>query len=276
LDKAAELAADLGANCLQIFSASPRMWRASPPKSEQIFGMRAARARHDISPLAIHVSYLINLASIDPVIRAKSIAGFRGELERAHLIGAEYLVLHPGSYKGQTLDAGVAHVVTAMSEAAKGLSLGRLTVLLENTVGTGAQIGSKFEELRRIHEESELETGYCLDTCHLYAAGWDMAKPAGLERMVGDAERILGLEHVKVIHANDSKGELGSRLDRHASIGDGRIGTEGFRGILNHPKLRDKPFILETPVDNEGDDRRNVDALKLLCRRSRTTFKKSS
>jgi deoxyribonuclease IV len=252
------------------------MWRASLPKAEEIFRMRAARARHDITPLAIHVSYLINLASIDPVIRAKSIAGFRGELERAHLIGAEYLVLHPGSYRGQTLDEGVAQVLAALSEAAEGLSLGRLTILLENTVGNGAQIGSKFEELRRIHEESELETGYCLDTCHLYAAGWDLAQPAGLEQMVGEAERILGLEHVKVIHANDSKGGLGSRLDRHASIGDGRIGTEGFRGILNHPKLRDKPFILETPVDNEGDDRRNVDALKLLCRRSRTTFKKSS
>jgi deoxyribonuclease-4 len=252
------------------------MWRASPPKAEDIFKLRAARAKFDLSPLAIHVSYLINLASLDPVIREKSIAGFRGELERAHLIGAEYLIIHPGSYKGQTLDPGIDCFVAGIAESAKGLSLGGLTVLLENTVGSGAQIGSKFEELRRIHDLCDLNTGYCLDTCHLYAAGWDVAKSAGLKRMIDDAERILGLDAVKVIHANDSKGELGSRLDRHENIGDGRIGKEGFRGILNHPKLRDKPFILETPVDNEGDDRRNVDALKLLCRRSRTTFKRSS
>jgi deoxyribonuclease IV len=252
------------------------MWRASPPKAEEIFRLRQLRATHNLKPLAIHVSYLINLASFDPVIREKSIAGFRGELERAHLIGAEYLIIHPGSYKDQTLDSGIAAFVSGMADAAKDLSLAGITILLENTVGSGAQIGSKFEELRRIHDLSKLATGYCLDTCHLYAAGWDISKPAGLKKMVDEAEATLGLESVHIIHANDSKGDLGSRLDRHENIGDGRIGTEGFRGILNHPKLRDKPFILETPVDNEGDDRRNVDALKSLCRRSRTTFKKSN
>jgi deoxyribonuclease IV len=252
------------------------MWKASPPKAEEIFRLRELRAKHSLKPLAIHVSYLINLASIDPVIREKSIAGFRGELERAHLIGAEFLIIHPGSYKDQTVESGIEAFVAGMADAAKGLSLAGLTILLENTVGSGAQIGSKFEELRRIHDLSKLDTGYCLDTCHLYAAGWDVSQPAGLEKMVDEAESTLGLDHVHIIHTNDSKGDLGSKLDRHENIGDGRIGSEGFRGILNHPKLRDKPFILETPVDNEGDDRRNVDALKLLCRRSRTTFKKSN
>lgn len=252
------------------------MWRASLPKADDVLRLRAARARFDLSPLTIHCSYLINLASIDPVIREKSIAGFRGELERAHIIGAEYLVIHPGSYRGQTVEEGMAAFVAGMAAAAEGLDISGVTVLLENTVGTGAQIGSRLEELQVIHDFSKLKTGYCLDTCHLYAAGWDVATPEGLEKMVDDADRILGFENVMVIHANDSKGALGSKLDRHENIGDGRIGLEGFREILNHPKLRDKPFILETPVDNEGDDRKNVDALKSLCRRSRTTFKKSS
>jgi deoxyribonuclease-4 len=154
-----------------------------------------------------------------------------------------------------------------MGVSAKGLKVQGVTVLLENTVGSGAQIGSKFEELCAIHDGSELETGYCLDTCHLLASGFDVATPTGLKKTIADAEKVLGLENVKVIHANDSKGGLGSKLDRHMNIGEGQIGVEGFRGILNHPKLRKLPFILETPVDHPGDDRRNVDALKNLCAR---------
>jgi deoxyribonuclease-4 len=241
------------------------MWRASAPKAPDILKLRAAREKLDLYPLAIHAGYLINLASADETIRAKSIAGFRGELERAATIGAEFLVVHPGSYKGQTLEAGIQAFVEGLADAAKGLDLGGLTVLLENTVGSGAQIGSKFEELRTIHDASgTVPTGFCLDTCHMLAAGFDVATPAGLEQTLEHAERVLGLDRVGVIHANDSKGALGSHLDRHMNIGEGLIGTEGFRGILNHPKLRKIPFILETPIDAEGDDRRNVEALKNL------------
>jgi len=242
------------------------MWRASPPKSDECVNLRKAREKFDLYPLAIHVSYLINLATADPVIREKSIAGFRGELERALAIGAEYLVIHPGSYKGQTLEEGMAAFVLGLVESAKGLSTKGLTVLLENTVGCGAQIGSKFEELRTIHDASDIETGFCLDTCHLLAAGLDVATAAGLKKTVAQAERVLGLQNVKVIHANDSKGALGSRMDRHMNIGEGQIGEEGFRGILNHPKLKKIPFILETPADGPDDERRNVDALKKLCK----------
>jgi len=220
----------------------------------------------------VHVSYLINLASLDPIIRAKSIAGFRGELERAAMIGAEYLVLHPGSYKGQSLQEGIAAFVAGMAEAAEGLPLNGLTILLENTVGAGAQIGGKLEELRQIRDlsarESDLSIGYCLDTCHLLASGFDIARPAGLKSTVAHIDAVLGLDHVRVIHTNDSKQPLGSRVDRHANIGEGHIGEAGFRRILQHPQLRTKPFILETPVDVEGDDRRNVDTLKRLARRT--------
>jgi deoxyribonuclease-4 len=250
------------------------MWRASPPDEPEIVKLRAAREKFDLYPLAIHTSYLINLASNDPVIREKSILGFRGELQRALAIGAEYLVIHPGSYKDQTIELGISAFVEGLAASAMGLKTEGLTVLLENTVGSGAQIGSKFEELREIHDSTkDIQTGYCLDTCHLLAAGFDIANVPGLKKTIDEADRVLGLDNVKVFHANDSKGVLGSRLDRHANIGDGNIGLEGFRRILNHPKLRDKPFILETPVDEEGDDRRNVEALWNLSPKRKTKKK---
>jgi deoxyribonuclease-4 len=158
-----------------------------------------------------------------------------------------------------------------MAEAAQGLKLDGLTVLLENTVGAGTQIGGKLEELQCIREltarECDLAVGYCLDTCHLLAAGFNITAKAGLESTLAHVDKVLGLAHIRLIHANDSKQPLGSRVDRHANIGEGHIGDAGFRRILQHPKLREKPFILETPVDEEGDDLRNVEALKRLARR---------
>jgi deoxyribonuclease IV len=244
------------------------MWRARPPEARQIHLLRAARERFDLHPLVIHVNYLTNLASLDPVIRAKSILAFRGELERAGAIGAEYLVLHPGSYKGSSREEGIAAFVLGLRDAAEGFHAPGLTVLLENTAGAGCHLGSRFEELRSIGELAReltgLPLGYCLDTCHLLAAGFDITTPTGLRGTLRSAEDLLGLANIHVIHANDSKFPLGSHVDRHANIGQGHIGSNAFQRILTHPKLRRKPFILETPVDKEGDDRRNLDALKLL------------
>lgn len=227
-----------------------------------------AREKFDLVPLTIHTNYLCNLATLEPEIREKSVMSFRGELERAAKIGAEYLVLHPGNFKGQSLEEGLAAFVLGLAEAAQRFHADGLMVLLENTVGSGHQIGRRFEELRTIRDlarrETQLPIGYCLDTCHLLASGYDVATEEGLERTVAEAERVLGMDLVKVIHANDSKGALNSHLDRHENIGKGKIGEEGFRRILTHPKLRDKPFILETPFADEGDDQRDVDALKRL------------
>ncbi len=256
------------------------MWRASSPGPEQIRLLRSARERLNLFPLAVHANYLVNLASLDPLLRARSIAGFRGELQRAAAIGAEYLVVHPGSYRGHSLALGIPAFARGLRDAAAGLALPGLTVLLENTAGSGAQIGSRFEELGDIRryaaEETEVPVGYCLDTCHLLAAGYDVAGAAGLRRTVREADAILGMENVKLIHANDSRGRLGSHVDRHANIGEGHIGTAGFRRMLAHPKLRRKPFILETPVERDGDDRRNLENLKKLCPKSRTTTTTSS
>jgi deoxyribonuclease-4 len=259
---------ELGANTFQIFSASPRMWRTVPPDAGDAQRLRAARERLDLNPLAIHANYLLNLATADPDIRAKSILSFRGELERAILIGADYLVLHPGNYKGQSLEQGIAAFVLGMAEAAQGVPACNVTVLLENTVGSGSQIGSRFEELRMIHDLAALATdlpiAYCLDTCHLLASGFDVASENGLEKTVAAADQILGLDLVKFIHANDSKGALGSRVDRHESIGKGRIGEDGFRRILTHPGLRGKPFVLETPVEDDAAARADISSLKRL------------
>ena len=156
-----------------------------------------------------------------------------------------------------------------LAEAAHRFRGDGLMVLLENTVGSGHQIGRRFEELHTIRElaatETDLPLGYCLDTCHLLASGYDVASEEGLERTAAEAERVLGLDLVRVIHANDSKGALNSHLDRHENIGKGKIGEEGFRRILRHPKLREKPFILETPFEEDGDEQRDVDALKRLA-----------
>jgi deoxyribonuclease-4 len=271
LKNAALRAAEVGANTFQIFSANPRAWRAGSPSPEDVCDLERVREKHDLSPLAIHVNYLINLASIDPVIRAKSIHAFRGELERADRIGAEYLVTHPGSSRGEPVEQAIAAFALGLAEAAKGLRPRKLMVLLENTPGCGFQLGCRFEELRRIRELAlqltDIEVGYCLDTCHLLVSGFDIASPGGLEDTVAKAGEVLGLDLVRVIHANDSKGALNSRLDRHENIGEGHIGKEGFRRILAHPQLRRKPFILETPHEAEGDDRRNLERLKKLYAR---------
>jgi len=256
------------------------MWRALPLGAEQIRLLRRARERLDLYPLAIHVNYLVNLASRDPATRDRSIASFRGEFERAAAIGAEYLVLHPGNYKGQSLAEGIAAFVLGLRDAATGATRNGVTVLLENTVGSGAQIGGRFEELRAIRDGAaqltDAPVGYCLDTCHLLAAGYDVSSEAGLRETVQQASQVLGIDNVKLIHANDSKTPLGSHVDRHANIGEGHIRKAGFRRILAHPELRSKPFILETPVKRDGDDRRNLENLKKLCPKSRTTTTKSS
>jgi deoxyribonuclease-4 len=250
------------------------MWRAKSADAQQIRLLQAAREKHDLRPLAIHVNYLVNLASLDPTIRAKSIACFRGEIERAAAIGAEYLVLHPGSWRCSSAEEGIAAFVLGLRDASHGLRAPHLTILIENTVGAGCHLGSRFEELQSMRDLArdliDLPVGFCLDTCHLLASGFDIATAKGLREMLRSAEELLGLSNIHLIHANDSKGQLGSRVDRHANIGEGHIGEEGFRRILQHPKLRAKAFILETPVTEPGDDRRNLDTLKRLAARRRT------
>jgi len=250
LENAAIRAAEAGANTFQIFSASPRMWRASPPTPSAVQLMRRARERYDLNPLVIHDNYLINLASCSEPLRLQSTAAFRGEIERALAIGAEYLVAHPGNSKGHSVEQGIYAVVRSLAEAAHRLDTTNLTVLLENTAGSGAALGSRFDELGAMRqfaaELTDLKVGFCIDTCHCLSSGYDVSSAAGLKLTLAEMDRALGLENVRVIHANDSKTPPGSHVDRHEHIGRGYIGEDGFRRILNQPKLRTKAFIIET------------------------------
>ena len=250
------------------------------PTAPAIAAFQRAREKFDLTPLVIHDNYLINLASAHEHVRKLSVEAFRGELMRAIAIGAEYLVAHPGNYKGSTIEQGILNFIEGVAAAATGLKFEKLMLLVENTVGAGAQLGSRFEELHVIRDYgakmTDLPIGFCLDTCHLLASGFDVASAQGLKKTMAEADRLLGLDHVRVMHANDSKGALGSHLDRHENIGQGYIGLEGFRRILAHPRLRSKAFILETPVEKEGDDQRNLDTLKSLCPKSSTTTTKSN
>jgi len=261
------------------------MWRTKPPDPAQITQLNRLRDQHDLTPLAIHDSYLINLAAPPSIIREKSIDAFRGEIERALLIGAEYLVTHPGNYKGLSVEQGMLNVAEALALSWRGVDANlsakpKLTILLENTAGAGAQLGGKLDELATIRQLAspylDIPIGFCLDTCHCYVSGFDVAHAEGLAEIITRVSDTLGWEHVPVIHANDAKTALNSHCDRHAHIGAGYIGFEGFRRILNHPDLRGKAFILETPVDKPGDDLRNVQALKeLVSPKKPTTPKKS-
>jgi deoxyribonuclease IV len=286
LERAGIKAKELGANTFQIFSASPRMWRAKPPDPEQVRLLNRCCERHNLTPLVIHDSYLINLASPPSIIREKSIDAFRGEIERALVIGADYLVTHPGNYRGLTIEQGLLNVAEALALAWRAVDPAltahpKLSILLENTAGAGAQLGGRLDELAAIRHLAQpyldIPIGYCLDTCHCYVSGFDIARADGLAELIAEVSSTLGLEHVPVIHANDAKTTLNSHCDRHAHIGSGYIGLEGFRRILNHPELRAKAFILETPVDKPGDDLRNVRTLKeLVFPKKSTTRKKSS
>ena len=279
LERSAIKAGEMGANTLQIFSSSPRQWKASVPSAPAIELLNAFRKKYDLTPLVIHDNYLINLASANEGIRKQSIEAFRGELVRAIAIGAEYLVAHPGNYKGQTIEQGIFHFLQGVAAAAEGLKFDKLMLLVECTAGAGAQIGGLFEELHAIREYAaqmtHLPVGFCLDTCHLLVSGYNIATEEGFKKTMGEADRILGLDHVRVIHANDSKAPLGSHVDRHEHIGQGYIGLDGFRRILTHPKLRNKAFILETPGDQD-DEQRNLDTLKSLWKKKSTTTTKSS
>ncbi len=261
-----EIAHGLGANALQIFSSSPRMW-ARPQRGTRIPPAESARFRDRrhalrLGPLVIHDNYLINLGSPDAMLRVRSIQAFHDELVRAVELGADYLVMHPGSSRGTDAGRCIFTIAESLRQAARGLKMSGLTILLENTAGQGSTIGSRFEELQGIREACpDLPIAICVDTAHLFAAGNDIRSEPGLEAALQMIDREVGLDSVPVFHMNDSKSPLGSHLDRHEHIGKGRIGLDAFRRILNHPLLAGRAFILETPIDKPGDDRRNVKTL---------------
>ena len=267
LENAPHRAKKIGCDTFQMFSANPRGWRGQEPTPEGCERFRETRAAYGLSPLVIHDNYLINLASTDSFIRQMSIAALRKELERAIALGADYLVTHPGSAKGSTAAQGIKTCIESVRQAAHGLKLDGLRILIENTAGQGSAIGRTFDEVAEIvaGTAKELPMGACIDTAHCFEAGYAIHTQAGLAEAVKSLESTLGLSNMRVIHANDSKTAFGSHADRHEHIGKGQIGKEGFRRIVCHPKLRAIPFICETPIDKPGDDRRNVRMMRKLA-----------
>jgi len=267
---ALDLAHGLGANALQIFSASPRMWARGPSRiaEAEAARFREHRKRLGLGPLVIHDNYLINLASPNPVLRTRSVQAFHQEIVRALALGADYLVAHPGCGRESDASTAIQAIAQGLRQAVRGLKLGELVILLENTAGQGTSVGSRFEELKGILDACpDLPLGVCMDTAHTFAAGWDLRTTEGLDAALGEVDRIIGIDRVAVVHVNDSKTHLESRVDRHEHIGKGKIGLEAFSRILNHPLLAGRAFILETPIDKPGDDRRNVAALWKLVGR---------
>ncbi len=266
-----EIAKKLGCNALQIFSASPRMWprpgrNVIAPADVERF--RAVRAELELGPVAIHANYLINLAAAEPVARVRAIQAFRDEMVRGMALGADFLIVHPGSAgAGGDKEQASVRVGEALRAAARGLKLGGLRVLVENTAGMGSAVGAKFEELATILKAAgDLDAGVCIDTAHTFEAGYPIHTAAGLEQTLAEMERTIGLARVFVVHVNDSKTEFGSRVDRHEHVGKGKIGAEALGRVLRHPmlapeRLPGRAFLLETPIDVPGDDRRNVAAV---------------
>jgi deoxyribonuclease-4 len=262
-------AVEAGANTFQIFSSSPRQWKAAPVKAEDAVKMRELRAKHDVGPISIHASYLINLCSQTETVRESSTAAFRGEVERALALGAEYLVLHPGSWKGLTRDEGLRLAAQSIERAIDGLDFSSapdFRILIENTAGAEFSLGGKLEQVAELVSclEKCAPVAVCLDTCHVHVAGYDIVSAEGYAETMKLVSETVGFDAVKVWHCNDAKAARGSKLDRHEHIGEGTIGAEAFRRLLHDARFARAVFIAETPVDAPGDEARNVGVLRTL------------
>lgn len=246
-----------------MFSRNPRGWAARPLTDEEIERFRTTRAETGIKPVVIHCNYLVNLAAADEVIREKSRRAFREEVERGLALGADYLVVHPGSARGACERDAIATCAESLRVACEGLDLNGFRILLENTAGQGECIGHRFEHLREIMERCpELNLGVCLDTAHAFTAGYDIRDEDGLQAAFESLERNVRLENVRAVHFNDSKADYNSRVDRHWHIGLGHIGSEALRRVACHAGLAHAAFLLETPQDELGDDARNLAELR--------------
>ncbi len=277
LDLAVDRAVAIGCDCLQIFYGSPRRWRAVTYSDEAIHRFVEKRRAAHLTPLVAHAAYLVNLGATERVYLRRSVESLLATMRGAERLDGLGAVTHLGSRAGARRGAALRRVAASIR-----LILGatdRAMVLLENSAGMGDAIGATFEDLADVvgHLHGDARVGVCLDTAHLFAAGWDLRTPAGVDAMVDAADRLMGWKRVRLLHLNDSLTALGSRVDRHANIGEGQIGTNGFRAILTHPRIRSLAGIIETPgFDRKGPDRKNLARLRRLLGRARRPAPKES
>ena len=257
----------LGADAVQIFSRNPRGWKARPLEAGEVEQFKRVRAETGVTPVVIHANYLINLAAADDTVREKSVASFREEVERGLALGADYLVVHPGSARGACEADAIGTCADSLRAACEGLELGPFRILLENTAGQGECIGHRFEHLREIAALCPgLNLGVCLDTAHAFTAGYDIRDEDGFAATIASLDRNVGLENVRAVHFNDSKAAYNSRVDRHWHLGRGHLGAEALRRVATDPRLAHAAFLLETPVDETCDDACNLEALRSFVR----------
>jgi deoxyribonuclease IV len=263
LHEALLVSRELGCDAVQIFSRNPRGWKAKVLTNEEVRLFKRVRRQTKISPVVIHANYLINLAAADPIMLQKSRESFREELERGTLLGADYLVLHPGSARGACEADGIRTCAESLKIATHGLRLGKLRILLENTAGQGECIGHRFEHLRELMDRCpELELGVCFDTAHAFTAGYDLREQDGLEALIQKIQKTVRTRSVRAVHFNDSRAEYNSRVDRHWHIGQGHIGQSALRRVARHPRLAHSAFILETPYVDPRIDVENLNMLR--------------
>ncbi|MDD3297250.1 MAG: deoxyribonuclease IV [Candidatus Omnitrophica bacterium] len=266
IDKSIDRAKLLGCNTMQIFSRNPRQWRKSFLESQDVDLFIEKAKKADIKPLAIHIPYTLNLASAKKSFYKVTIREFIADLTEAGQLKADYLVTHVGSFKGGTEKGGLLRVINALNKILKETKAVKTKVLLENTSGSGHWLGHNFSQLKFIFEGLNWNerVGICLDTAHAWAAGYKINAPETLEEFVKEIETEIGIDRLGLIHLNDTKEVLGSLQDRHCAIGAGKIGRKGFSFIINHPKFKGVPFILETPKETEADDLKNLKVVRKL------------
>jgi deoxyribonuclease-4 len=274
LHLALERGAALGCFAVQIFVKNQRQWAARPLGDDEARAFRAARRSTGVRAVFAHASYLINLASPDPIAWERAVSFFTDELERAEALGLACVAIHPGSHLGTGIETGLDRVATAVREVLRRTRGYRVRVALENTAGGGGSVGRTFGELgallRRL--QGGRRVGVCLDTCHLFAAGYDIRSPAGYHAAMDECAREVGMSRVLAFHLNDARAPLGSGLDRHEHIGRGYLGLPAFRLLLNDPRFATVPKVLETPKDPEPEaDLRNLATLRGLRRVSGTS-----
>jgi len=264
---AVQRAHELGCTTMQIFSRNPRGWTVKPIDPDDAAEFRKLREQYDIGPVFVHTNYLINLASPKPDLYERSIEQFVIDLERTERLGAEYLVTHLGSASGKDPAWMIDRVAGALNMAMK-LHTPRATVLLENTAGEKGDVGYTFEQVQEVIAglTDAASIGVCYDTCHGFAAGYDIRTKKGVDAVARKINETIGLERLKGMHLNDCLRDFDSRVDRHWHIGEGKIGAEGFKSLLNHTAFRDIPKIMETPKENEEDDPRNMKMVRSLMK----------
>ncbi len=261
VDNAVERELDVGGNCGQIFTTSPQVWQHPEIDDDEAAAFRDGTAESIDGPWVIHSAYLVNLCTPKDDLRRKSIESMQAEVDAADVLDIDYVNVHLGAHTGAGVDGGLDNAASALDE----LEIPEgVTVLIESDAGSGTKLGGEFEHLAAVLDRSEQELDVCLDTAHAFAAGYDLSTETGVNETIAEFDDVVGLDHLKCIHLNDSKHECGTNKDEHAHIGEGLIGEEGMRTLINHDNLADVPLVLETPNENGKGFAWNIDRVQEL------------